>query len=263
METGALAQNFPDTGPYGEPMPSTPIRVVPLHTPELAARPHPAARLTYRNGPLLTAVEVFTVFWGTAWSGQPDLVQKLNVFFDYVLTSSLMDQLAEYSVPGKKIGHGRHIGSATVASPDPGPSVTDAAIQSFLADELSTNHAFPAAGPNSLFFVYLPPGTTVDLSGARSCQQFCGYHEATPGGLYYAVMPAADCSGCLGGQVAFDALTSTSSHELCEAVTDPVPGQGWYDDAHGEIGDICAWKTKRLGAYTVQLEWSNKAGKCV
>jgi hypothetical protein len=56
-----------------------------------------------------------------------------------------------------------------------------------------------------------------------------------------------------------DALTSTSSHELCEAITDAIPGRGWYGDANGEIGDICAWKTKTIGNYTVQLEWSNKA----
>ena len=58
-------------------------------------------------------------------------------------------------------------------------------------------------------------------------------------------------------------LTSTSSHELCEAITDAIPGQGWYDDSKGEIGDICAWKTKTVGKYTVQLEWSNKANTCV
>jgi hypothetical protein len=50
---------------------------------------------------------------------------------------------------------------------------------------------------------------------------------------------------------------------MCEAITDAVPGTGWYDDNHGEIGDICAWKTKQLGAYVVQLEWSNKAGQCL
>ena len=76
-------------------------------------------------------------------------------------------------------------------------------------------------------------------------------------------MPYPGCSGCLGSLSAFDALTSTSSHELCEAITDPIPGQGWYDDANGEIGDICGWETKTLGAYTVQLEWSNKAGRCL
>jgi hypothetical protein len=91
---------------------------------------------------------------------------------------------------------------------------------------------------------------------------FCGYHESS-GQLCYAVMPFPGCAGCTGGLSMQDALTSTSSHELCEAITDPVPGQGWYDDANGEIGDICAWKTKKLGQYTVQLEWSNQAGNCV
>ena len=67
-------------------------------------------------------------------------------------------------------------------------------------------------------------------------------------------MPYPGCLGCTGNLAPLDALTSTSSHELCEAITDPIPGQGWYDDANGEIGDICAWKTKQLGAYTVQME---------
>ena len=48
-----------------------------------------------------------------------------------------------------------------------------------------------------------------------------------------------------------DALTATSSHEFSEAVTDPIPGQGWYDDRKGEIGDICAWKFAKLGKHTI------------
>ena len=38
-----------------------------------------------------------------------------------------------------------------------------------------------------------------------------------------------------------------------------------YDSATntGEIGDICAWKTKTIGQYTVQLEWSNKNKSCM
>jgi hypothetical protein len=67
----------------------------------------------------------------------------------------------------------------------------------------------------------------------------------------------------LAGSAVLAALTSTSSHELCEAITDPIPGQGWYDDQNGEIGDVCAWQTKQLGQFTVQLEWSNREGRCV
>jgi hypothetical protein len=60
-----------------------------------------------------------------------------------------------------------------------------------------------------------------------------------------------------------NALTSTSSHELAESITDPIPGRGWYDDNNGEIGDICAWQFKELGPWTVQLLWSNKDNACV
>jgi hypothetical protein len=68
-------------------------------------------------------------------------------------------------------------------------------------------------------------------------------------------MPFSGYTGCTGNLTPFDALTSTSSHELCEAITDTIPGQGWYDDLNNEeIGDICTWQTKKIGDYTVQLE---------
>jgi hypothetical protein len=92
---------------------------------------------------------------------------------------------------------------------------------------------------------------------------FCGYHDSINSQIFYAAMPYPGCGGCLGGLADFDALTATSSHELCEAITDAVPGMGWYDDNNGEIGDICAWKMKQVGGYTVQQEWSNKANNCV
>jgi hypothetical protein len=50
---------------------------------------------------------------------------------------------------------------------------------------------------------------------------------------------------------------------LCEAITNPVSGQVWYDEKNREIGDICAWQTKKIGQCTVQKEWSHKSGKCI
>jgi hypothetical protein len=256
------------------------IRIVPLHlpapvlarTPGLAAAP--AAQLTYRGGPLLTAVKVFAVFWGPAWQPSasatpqasvnlPDLAKSILQFFDYILTSKLIDQLAEYSVSAYAIGHGSFLGSTTLATPSLARSVTDTDIQHLLQGQIQSNPAFPAPDANTLYFVYLPPGTAVVQGGSRSCQAFCGYHDQINGQIFYAVMPYPGCGGCTGGLSVLEALTTTSSHELCEAITDPIPGQGWYDDVHGEIGDICAWQTKQLGSYTVQQEWSNRANACV
>ena len=247
-----------------------PIRIVPLHLPSELYRPAegivapPAAQLTYRGGPLLQTVKVFTLFWGQTWQTSPnsDLGKQINQFFKFVLSSALLDQLAEYSVPGKTIGHGSLIGTATITQPALSHSITDAAIQQRLQQEIKSNSSIPKPDANTLYFIYLPPGTAVVQGGSRSCQAFCGYHDTFGSGIYYAVMPFPNCAGCLGGLSSLDALTSTSSHELCEAITDPIPGQGWYDDTHGEIGDICAWKTRKLGNYTVQLEWSNKNNSC-
>lgn len=248
----------------GRPAQAGPIRIVPLHVPgAIAAPPAPAAQLTYRGGPLLTAVQVFTVFWGSGWNAvaQQGTAQSLNRFFQFVVASPYLDQLSEYSTPGKAIGRGSFAGTATIAD-TLGATVDDAAIQQMLAQQVGRK-AVPAPTPNSLYFVLLPPGVAVVAGSERSCQVFCGYHDRSTAQILYAVVPSPDCAGCLGGLGALDALTSVSSHELAEAITDPVPGQGWYDDSNGEIGDICAWQNKKLGPYTVQLLWSNRANACV
>jgi hypothetical protein len=251
--------------------PSDPIRIVPLRVPHDLLRPTVdgeaavAPQLTYRNGPLMTSVQVFTIFWGSAWTKDPQkpLVAQVNQFFDSILGSALIDQLTEYNVTGKTIKHGKRTGTRTVTAMQPASSTSDAAIQRFLQQQISANAKVPRPGANTLYFLFLPPGVRVVQGGAASCQAFCGYHNATSSGIFYAVMPYPGCTGCRGDLTVFDALTSTSSHELCEAITDPIPGAGWYDDANGEIGDICAWQTKKVGAYTVQLEWSNRTVTCV
>jgi len=56
---------------------------------------------------------------------------------------------------------------------------------------------------------------------------------------------------------------------LCESITDPVPGNGWYwfkDQKHqGEIGDICEAApnaAEQMGNFVVQKEWSNHLNRC-
>ena len=138
---------------------------------------------------------------------------------------------------------------------------TDSQLRTQLKKWISSK-AIAKNSTNRLYFIFLDPGIVSILGGSRSCQSYCGYHNNI-GKVYYAVMPYPSCSGCLGGLQAFDALTATSSHELCEAITDPIPGAGWYDDTNGEIGDICAWNFKQVAGYTVQTEWSNQQEKCV
>jgi hypothetical protein len=262
------------------------IKVVPLHSPKpamsiaelstvrqeqsdaqrfdgamLAAAPQ--AHLAYFGGALLTNVQVYNIFWGKKWSAAPGagIATRLNDFYKAILVSPLIDQLAEYNVSGKSIGHGSLIGSKVITANAPVGSVTDTTVRARLKAWISA-HTVPANTPNTLYFIYLDPGIASIMGGSKSCSSYCGYHDAV-GKVYYSVMPYPNCAGCLGGLAAFDALTGTSSHELCEAITDPVPGSGWYDDQNGEVGDICAWSFKKVAGYTVQLEWSNVQNKCV
>ena len=141
------------------------IRIVPLYdagnagtpTTEAAlAAPAVAPQLTYRHGPLLTGVEVFTIFWGALWqqAQNAQLLTQVNQFFDFILTSPLMDQMSEYSVPGKAIGHGQHTGSLTITSPALKHSVSDTAIQHMLQGLIASHVGVPQPTPNTLYFIY-------------------------------------------------------------------------------------------------------------
>jgi hypothetical protein len=132
------------------------VRIVPLATPEVLQKSAaPAAHLTYNNGPLITSCQVFTVFWGSSWE-QPamaGMINELNGFFDYILTSSLIDQLAEYNAPQYKISHGKRIGTITLTSPDVSKTIDDSAIQKMIQDQISAKK-FPASSPDILYFVF-------------------------------------------------------------------------------------------------------------
>src|SRR5579885_2001993 len=239
------------------------IRVAPLHMADEVIIRQSQPQLTYRNGPLLNNVQIFTIFWGSQWGTDSALVQlasEINQFFDDILVSPLIDQLAEYDTNGVSIGQGDRIGTLVLTQPALHKSITDYGIQQQLAHLISSQQV-PQPTPNTLYFFYLPPGVVSRDGRDASCKTYCGYHNSTPNGVYYAVMPYPGCQGCLGGFSILDALTATSSHEMCEAITDPVPGKGWYDDQNGEIGDICAWKFKQVGSHTVQQEWSNQHGQ--
>jgi hypothetical protein len=246
---------------------ATPRKIVPLLTPHQQAAfaaTAPVAQLAHHGGPLLSAVQVQAVFWGDAWQqpAQSALIPQLGQFFTFILQSSLMDLLAEYGVQGKPIGHGQFLGSVTVTTPALGGTVSDDQIQQALQGWIQ-DQTVVQPNPNTLYFVYLPPDVVSTMGNDRSCVNYCGYHNHTGNGVYYAVEPFITCVGCTFGNGVLDSLTKVSSHELCEAITDPAL-DAWFDDNSGdEIGDICNGGVTNLGGYVIQTEWSNRQGGCV
>src|SRR3989442_7585662 len=92
-----------------------------------------------------------------------------------------------------KIGRGRYAGTARVTDTAPSASATDSAIQQMLEAAVARK-SLPAPTANTVYFAFLPPGVTVVAGSERSCQAFCGYHDRSAGGLYYAVVPYPNCS---------------------------------------------------------------------
>ncbi len=146
------------------------IRLGHLKTDKFAAQVHAQnPKLIYNGGPLLATVEVFTVFWGSAWKDQPalaSLAQSINDFFKFILSSPLIDQLREYNAPAFKIGHGTHVGSTNLST-EPGQLIDDSEIQVALQSRIAKNGSFPKPNANSLFSSIYRLGRRSPLTGIR------------------------------------------------------------------------------------------------
>lgn len=217
--------------------------------------------LVYQGGPLLTHPEVFVIFLGNTWRKHKNDMDYLQGFFPAVLTSSLMDQLKEYNTSAYQYGYGKYLGSAIVAHTYRGKKISDVQIQNEIKTCIA-RHKIPSNTAQTLYFVFTPPNIKVTADKDASCTVFCGYHDAIDQQIFYAVIPYPSCNGCLGTLSVQQSLTVTSSHELCEAMTDPIPGNGWYNQKKGESGDFCGFTFKTVNGYTVQQEWSNKLSDC-
>ncbi len=180
------------------------------------------------------------------------------------------------------------VGAITVTDPvqltdDAVASLDDSAIQTFLANEISTNTSWPAPDANTIYALFYPPATTsitLGQGGGTSCQDWGGYHQDILSGgtthVAYAVIPR--CTN-FDGFTGLDAVTAAASHEIIEASTDPypvnAPAYEQVDDNHiiwefllggGEVSDMCAqsrssyYSPADVGA-TVTRSWSNAAAK--
>jgi PKD repeat protein len=174
----------------------------------------------------------------------------------------------------------------------------------------SSSTTLPDNAP--LYFVVLPPDVNECFSTQCATNTFCAYHDSFTDGtsgnsVLYATIPTwpaanipkscqADGNAQVqtpnGDQVG-DVSIKYTSHEFSEAITDPVPGTGWFHGTTGrEDGDQCNFAgaynpgggsspnafAPTLGGtagsqnlfnqlvngnqYYIQSEWSNGDGNC-
>ena len=299
MPNGAAAQSTDSANKQ----PARPIHIVPMvNSKGKPIRPPAGAHLDYYGGPVMSNVNVVTVFWTSAVDA--GVQSTMPAFYSAITDSTYFDLLSEYSTnitptgggsgTNQSIGRGSNGGTYTIvpSTCNNGSACTidDTAIQSELLAQINGGH-LPApevdkqGNVNSIYMIYFPLNVTITQGGQQSCVIFCAYHGTTSStykalNLEYGVFPdMSPSSSCFGGCGAdpnyLNDTTAVSSHELGEAVTDAqvgiatvfAPPLAWYDSVNGEIGDICnaqqATVTVAGTSWTVQTLWSNALGNCV
>jgi len=233
-----------------------------LVTRPLASPTGPGGAAGFHNvaGSQIAVPQVTNIYLGPFWNDQ-NLVEQ---FSKAVVENGYLTPLKELGYgtgPGKYLGNidGPTQASGSVLSQQDAESIVKKLLQNGKIE----------ANPNSLFVLILPNDVTATLSGDKSCSSFCGYHDSFEfDGLdiAYAVLPSSLCKGC-GGEIGD--FTAVYAHELAEACTDKVPGQGWVAADGSENGDLEAWILFGWGPpddphrYTVQGYYTNERGNTV
>jgi hypothetical protein len=195
---------------------------------------------------------------------------------------------------GSCVGDGPR-GSSAILLGSPAATYTDSdqgqtsTLQQLLAGAFADG-TLPKPEANNVFVVYFPvgddpnaPTTTIALGGMVSCIEggFDGYHNfmAVNGQqVAYSVVMECTAPPPMPPVPPIDLLqntTITTSHEIFESATDPIPptgfaldlndlnNWGWADIVGVEGADLCVdpfgleQDETRDGTYTVQRIWSN------
>jgi hypothetical protein len=264
-------------------------------------------KLSYFSGPIVMSPVIVPVFWSSHVNAAltAPTTGIAQFFADVTQSTTYWPWLTEYDTVGLTGGSEQSIlpGSATAGvtlvpsrcASTTNCTVTDAEVQTELTNQINAK-VLPAptldctGNVQTIYMIEFPPNVTVQGPGiGDSCVQFCAYHNTGTYGtnavpLIYGVLAdefTGTCkTGCGTNATALENATSTASHELVEAVTDPDIGldlqanyaapAGWGDNNNdcGEIADICDNDGKgdtitvSGRTWTVQELWSNKQGQC-
>ena len=183
-----------------------------------------------QGGPTLESPQIVTVTWPDEQNAA-----ALEAFGDDLGTSSYWAATThEYGVGAARSGPMNHVRLAE----QPINAWTDVALEAWLTDHAANyaKYGLPAPNGSVIYTLYLSTATDLSVSGSDGCQQgIGGYHSSVVlggGDVSYAVI--LQCDGAV-----LNEATSSASHELVEAATDPHPTDiaGYY----GFDGDHLAW----------------------
>ena len=217
------------------------------------------------GGSVMSKPNIIAVYFADS---DPAVTSKLDTFITRYVTSPVWkEQVAEYGVGDATVGKSLHLKDLAPTN------ISNVEIVNFLyAKFKNVNSEFGFADANNLYVIFYPAKTRVKQGPEVSCVAFDGFHNelATPDGTEVSFAVVVDCATVFGD------VTTAASHEIAEAVTDPLPQSmpsyrnlqslyaGWTIAFRGtEVGDLCEHiqdlqiNDPAIGVY--QRSWSNKA----
>lgn len=237
--------------------------------------------MTFHGGSVIPHVKVQALYLGSDWSSSARLYQQtgqLEGFCQYVVHSRYMTMLGS-------MGYGVGRGSWSQGAIDPlvidkGYYLEDSAIQGRIQDAISAGD-LRSPDASRLYVVFVEGGVSL-IDGAGDSSDgaqgdsggYFGYHNQFDGGdaygrgvaIHYAVVTYPGAGNPYdrhlhGAQRVVGTMTSTASHEIAEAATDP-DGDGWFDARGNEVGDV-ADDDALLGGYVVQALVNKRERECI
>lgn len=249
----------------------------------------------YQNGPVIPNADIISVYLGTP---DPAFADAMDHFYSEIQRDGrYLQWLSEYSTPTQTIGSGTFAGRFVI--PAPGGVMDQAGIGAYLDHEIHIG-ALPNTSVNTIYMVHVAPSVNVVSGaavlgipiGASPGHGWCAMHVSylspwTGRGFWrpaivYAILPNTPSCG-----QSVDDQTLTASHELIEAITNPMSaffsegffsyalGQGpwaWTDPTRSgflnpsEIADLCDIKstlvTSPVDTFTVSEGFSNSRRGC-
>jgi len=213
--------------------------------------------VSFHGGALIPNVRVELLFWGTAWTQPtttPTAAQVVRAVQN-ILAGPYMSGIRQYAV-----GFGTLRGTIIALSDPPNPFSSDDWHN--LIWDLIDQGTFPEpddAGGRNLYLFITPPGTGYNQPGV-------GGAHGDPGDYDFPADYDRAWAGFVLNDGNIDTITTTLSHELVEACTDPE-GDGWTIDGRSpptdEIGDVCQGTVSRVNGIAVQGYWSRFDGACL
>ena len=241
---------------FGIQMPPTRMNGYSVFSPSYGSNP---GQLDDHGGAVVSNAGFLPIFYNgaTAAALQSGIDNMLNNFSN---SDPGMKVITQYSKGGNAISAALTHSADFVDNQAAPRRISDSGVQSYLTGLFNAGRI--PVSTSTVYGVYLPQGTTSTMGQYRSCTSYCGYHSSyTYNGrtILYAVFPYNDCSGCsLSGKTVVDMETIVTSHEIREAITDPV--NAWWESSSGyEADDKCAWHNlyQQAGGAWVQPEYSN------